>query len=189
MAESNLRNRVLEAAGELFYSDGYGVSIDAVAAHAGVAKPTIYAHFGSKETLIEAMLQQSAAVFFADLEVEIARHEGDPVAQLLAPFDLLGRDLPDDDYRGCICINTAASFPEPSHPAHGVLRSMDQGTLDAFTRLAKAAGARQPSALARQLLVLFDGVKARGLSDTSGQPVVDAKAAAKALLAASTKRG
>jgi AcrR family transcriptional regulator len=188
MAESNLRDRVLKAAGELFYSDGYGVTIDAVAAHAGVAKPTVYAHFGSKETLIEAMLQDSVSVWFADLAAEIARHDGDPVAQLLAPFALVARDLPDDDYRGCICINTAASFPEPSHPAHGVLTSLDQGMLDIFARLAKAAGAAHPVVLSRQLLVLFDGVKARGLSDTTAQPAADAKAAAKVLLAAAQRR-
>jgi hypothetical protein len=60
----------------------------------------------------------------------------------------------------------------------GVLTSLDQGMLDSFARLAKAAGAAHPVVLARQLLVLFDGVKARGLSNTSARPAADAKAAA-----------
>jgi hypothetical protein len=95
---------------------------------------------------------------------------------LLAPIDLLVAGLPDPAYRGCLCLNTAATFPDPGHPAHKVLRDLDQRLLDTWTGLAARAGARQPDALARQLL-LFDGVKARGLTDNSGVAARDARAA------------
>ncbi|MCM3885543.1 TetR/AcrR family transcriptional regulator [Frankia sp. R82] len=185
-AVPSLRDRVITAAGQLFYADGYGVTIDAVAQQAGVAKPTVYAHFGSKESLIEATLVRGVEEFFADLALEVTRHDGDPVAQLLAPFDLLAKGLPDPEYHGCICINAAASFPRTDHPAHAVLLSLDARMIEEFERLGRAAGARQPVLLARQLLVLFDGVKARGLSDSSDQPARDARAAARALLAAAS---
>ncbi|ONH22522.1 TetR/AcrR family transcriptional regulator [Pseudofrankia asymbiotica] len=178
----SLGDRIVAAADELFYADGYGVTIDAVAQHAGVAKPTIYAHFGSKETLIEATLVRGVEKFFADLALAVARLDGDPVAQLMAPFDLLAVGLPDPDYHGCICINAAAAFPRVDHPAHAVLRALDDRMIAEFERLARAAGARDASVLARRLLVLFDGVKARGLSDSSGQPASDARAAARILL-------
>src|SRR5437867_1643917 len=60
--------------------------------------------------------------------------------------------------------------------------AIDQRLLDIWTGLAAQAGARQPEALARQLLLLFDGTKARGLTDNSGTAASDARAAARTLL-------
>lgn len=49
--------RILEAAQEIFASQGYsGATMDAVAARAGLTKPTLYQYFASKETLFAAMM-------------------------------------------------------------------------------------------------------------------------------------
>jgi AcrR family transcriptional regulator len=181
-AKSLIPQRVINAARDLFYTQGYEVTIDAIAQRASVAKPTVYVHFGSKDALIQAVLESASAEFFSQLQLEVARRSGDPVAQLLAPIDLLSADLPDPAYHGCLCLNAAATFPDPGHPAHKVLRGLDLRLLDTWTGLAAQAGARQPDALARQLLLLFDGVKARGLTDNSGAATADARAAARALL-------
>jgi len=46
------RAAILEAAKALFVEQGYtGVSMDSIAAQAGVSKLTVYSHFGDKETL------------------------------------------------------------------------------------------------------------------------------------------
>ncbi len=46
------RAAILEAAKEMFVELGYnGVSMDGIAARAGVSKLTVYSHFGDKETL------------------------------------------------------------------------------------------------------------------------------------------
>jgi AcrR family transcriptional regulator len=174
--------RVIDAARDLFYAQGYEVTIDMIAQRASVAKPTVYVHFGSKDALIQAVLESASAEFFSRLQVEVTRRSGDPAAQLLAPIDLLVAGLPDPAYHGCLCLNAAATFADPGHRAHQVLRDLDQRLLDTWTGLAARAGARQPDALARQLLLLFDGVKARGLTDNSGVAAGDARAAARALL-------
>jgi AcrR family transcriptional regulator len=173
---------VIDAARDLFYAQGYEVTIDTIAQRASVAKPTVYVHFGSKEALIEAVLKDASTEFFGQLELAVAGHRGDPVAQLLTPIDLLVAGLPDPAYHGCLCVNAAATFPDPSHPAHKVLRDLDQRLLEIWTGLAAQAGASQPAALARQLLLLFDGIKARGLTDSSGAAAADARAAARVLL-------
>jgi AcrR family transcriptional regulator len=174
--------RIIDAARELFYAQGYEVTIDAIAQQASVAKPTIYVHFGSKDALVQAVLESASAEFFRQLQLEVTRRSGDPAARMLAPIDLLVEGLPDPAYHGCLCLNAAATFPDPGHPARQVLRDLDQRLLNTWTGLAAQAGARQPDALARQLLLLFDGIKARGLTDNSGAAAADARAAARALL-------
>jgi AcrR family transcriptional regulator len=176
------RERLLQAARELFYSDGYGTSVDAIAARAKVVKPTVYAHFRSKEALIAAVLRDADEEWFRDLDAELERRAGDPIARLLAPFDLLVRDLPDSNYHGCILVNSAATFHTQEHPARSALASHEQRMLEHFRRLSSEAHAVDPDALARQLLLIYTGLKAHGLVDSTGAAAADARAAAQALI-------
>ncbi|MEV0167781.1 TetR/AcrR family transcriptional regulator [Nonomuraea fuscirosea] len=176
------RDRLLKAARELFYAHGYSVSIDAVTERANVAKPTVYAHFKSKDALIGTVLTAASDEWFTELDVELERRGGDPLAQLAAPFDLLAANLPDPSYHGCLLVNSAAVFLTPEHPAHHALAIHDERMLALFERLATAAGSTQPTVVARQLLVLYDGVKTRGLVDHTGTAASDARAAATALV-------
>ena len=51
------RDAILNAARELLLESGYAeTSIDRVAQHAGVGKPTVYSHFGSKKELFDAVI-------------------------------------------------------------------------------------------------------------------------------------
>jgi AcrR family transcriptional regulator len=177
-----MADRVLDAAADLFYSEGYETSIDAIASRAQIAKPTVYAHFSSKDALIEAVLERGSVAFFDDLDAEVTARSGDAESQLMAPFDLLVTGLPDPAYHGCICINAAATFTSPDHASHRILAELEDRMLAIFAELCAAAGAREPVALARRLMLLFDGVKARGLVDPSGSWAADAKDAVKALL-------
>jgi TetR/AcrR family transcriptional repressor of mexJK operon len=50
--------RIIEAATERFLSDGYdNTNLEQVAVDAGVTKPTVYSHFGSKEKLLIAITE------------------------------------------------------------------------------------------------------------------------------------
>jgi AcrR family transcriptional regulator len=53
-AERN-RQRILQAASEVFTERGLDVSLDEVARHAGVGIGTVYRRFGTKEELLEAL--------------------------------------------------------------------------------------------------------------------------------------
>lgn len=53
------RGRILAAARNLFVREGYhGATIKEIAEAAGVAEPTVYMHFGSKQALVEAMMAE-----------------------------------------------------------------------------------------------------------------------------------
>ena len=72
-AERN-RQRILEAAGELFAERGLGVTLDDVAHHAGVGVGTVYRRFPDKEVLIDALFEQRieaiATIASEALEIE-----------------------------------------------------------------------------------------------------------------------
>jgi AcrR family transcriptional regulator len=58
------RERILEAAAELFSQKGYaGTGVDELAARAEIAKTAIYYHFGSKEGLVTAVLDRAATAW------------------------------------------------------------------------------------------------------------------------------
>ncbi len=64
---------ILDEAEKLFVEKGYrDTSIDEIAAHAGVAKGTLYQHFPGKEALIMALLERNFALLEQTLE-RIAR--------------------------------------------------------------------------------------------------------------------
>jgi len=57
MGVSDVRNKILEQAVRLFARNGYGsTSVRELAEAAGITKPTLYYHFGSKEGLYEAVV-------------------------------------------------------------------------------------------------------------------------------------
>ncbi|MGH2803632.1 MAG: TetR/AcrR family transcriptional regulator, partial [Thermoleophilaceae bacterium] len=56
-AERN-RQRILAAARELFGARGLAVSLDDIAAHAGVGVGTVYRRFATRDALIEALFEQ-----------------------------------------------------------------------------------------------------------------------------------
>jgi TetR/AcrR family transcriptional regulator, mexJK operon transcriptional repressor len=61
-----INRTILEAATELFLSDGYhGVPMEAVAARAGVSKGTLYARYPTKEDLLRAVVEERVEAWSA----------------------------------------------------------------------------------------------------------------------------
>lgn len=68
-ADPNKDEAILEAASALFAERGYGVSIDEIAAAAGVSKQTIYARYASKHELLSAVVHRTAEDLVGPLTV------------------------------------------------------------------------------------------------------------------------
>ncbi|XXF07914.1 TetR/AcrR family transcriptional regulator [Pseudomonas sp. D1-3] len=73
------RQAILEAAKCLFVRHGYaGSSMDAIAAHAGVSKLTVYSHFTDKETLfcaaVKARCEEQLPELFFEFPVGASAH-------------------------------------------------------------------------------------------------------------------
>jgi len=179
MPTSPAKEKLLDSASALFYADGIGATaVDDVVHAAGVSKPTLYAHFGSKAELVAAVLQRRHAARIAELEAL----EAGP----LAVFGWLADFYARDGARGCAFVNAAAELTEagPGREAAAREKAWLRGEL---TRRAREAGLRDPEALGSQLALLIDGVAARVVVDghgASAQAVADATAAARALIGA-----
>lgn len=72
---------IREAAKQVFLREGYGASMDLVAAEAGVSKQTVYHHFGSKEELFRTVVEALSEEFLTVL-VEGRRVDDDPAETL-----------------------------------------------------------------------------------------------------------
>lgn len=173
------RDRLLDTAGALFYAQGISATgVDAVVAAAGVSKPTLYAHFRSKQGLVAAVLERRHAVRAASMQAWVARAGAEPRARLLSVFDWLAEFYLTEGARGCAFLNAAAESPDPEDPARQAARRHKRWTRDFLAGLAGQAGLDCPERVGAELLLLVDGASSRMVVD--GGPDVAREVAAQA---------
>lgn len=82
---SRVRRQALAAAHAMLLERGWDrVRFGDVAVAAGVSRPTLYAEFGNKDGLGEALVLQETDRFLAGVTEELGRHPGDPRAAVTA---------------------------------------------------------------------------------------------------------
>lgn len=91
---------IARAAARLFASDGYeATSVRTIVEAAGVTKPTLYYHYGSKEGLAKALVTDPLTGLAEALRACLAATD-DPTAGLVAQVDEHFRFMRDDPDRG-----------------------------------------------------------------------------------------
>lgn len=152
-----IAKRLINSALQLFLSQGVHITgVMAIAELAGVTKMTLYNHFPSKDALIVACLEERDRIWRNEVARMLERHS-DPVDGLLAFFDLYQRYLVQDGGRGCVFVNSAAEFPERSHPVHIAVERHKQGIRDDLFELASRANLMDPRTAAEGLFMLLEG--------------------------------
>jgi AcrR family transcriptional regulator len=180
------RDRLLDAADELFYAEGvHVVGIDRVIARAGVAKASLYNSFGSKEGLVRAYLQRRYDRRVDAITQSLAPYET-PRERILAIFDYLDGLIAEPDFRGCAFQRANAESP-PDTPSGEVSRASRAWTRELFTELARDAGAVDPAVLGQQFVLLYDGAIVTAQLDGDRNAAQSAKASADALLSAALR--
>jgi AcrR family transcriptional regulator len=161
IAGATAQEHLLRAAEELFYREGVrAVGIEAVVERAGVNKMSLYRQFSSKDDLILAYLERMDACFFERFDASVAKHPGDPKAQLIQYFVDLAERATQKDYRGCPFVNVAAEFPDASHPARERVAQNKEQLMARLVELCRGAGARDPQTLADSLALVIEGIYA-----------------------------
>jgi AcrR family transcriptional regulator len=179
------RAAILDAATPVLYERGLdGVGVAELCSRIGVSKETLYRHFGTKDGLVEAMLEARSERVTSWLAEAVATAGDDPADQLTAVFDALERWYRDPSFRGCAMVNAAAQHHD--EPVRAITARHLDGYLDLLTGIASRAGATDPGVLGSQLLMLVEGATTVAALHRRTGMVGSARDAALTLLASAT---
>ncbi len=182
---SSKADQLIDAALELFDERGYrATGIDAILARAGVAKMTLYKHFGTKDDLIVAAIRRAGERGRAEMFTDIERRAPTPRARLLALFDVAETLVTRGSFRGCLFIRATGEFADDDSPIKAVCEEHGVLVKRFLAGLAMQAGADDPGPLADQLMLLFRGVLTAAQSNPAPASIAPIIASARA--AAST---
>lgn len=177
------RDQLIHAALELFDAGGFhATGIDAIIARAGVAKMTLYKHFGSKDELIVAALDRRSEESMACLSAHAHAASDDPVKRLLSVFDAARRQCAEEGWRGCTFQRASGEFGDAENPVHIAAARHAQRMQRFMTALCADAGVPDAPCLASQLCVLYMGAVASAQLSGGTDPVCSARASAAVLI-------
>ncbi len=153
------RDRILKAADRLFNGEGIrAVSVDAVAAKAGVTKRTLYYHFRSKDDLISAYLEKRDLPNLVLFQRWFNETDGDLADKVAGIFVNLGQSVRHPKWKGCGFLRTSVELVDkPGHPAVVIGRAHKKRVEDWLHGLFEEAGIDDARQLARQIILLLDG--------------------------------
>ena len=155
---SSVRDRILATSSKLFYKNGiHAVGVDLVVAEAGIAKTSLYRHFGNKDALVAAFLEAEDADFWRQWDAIASRHVDNPVAELDAYLDWMDSRLRRPGYRGCPQLNVTAELANPKHPARRVAVDHKERMRRRLTEIAERMKLDGPDSVGAQLALAFDG--------------------------------
>ena len=160
---SPVRERLIEAASELFYAQGLrAVSADKIIERVGTTKVTFYRHFRTKDDLVLVYLQGRAAIEREGVGAAVARAGGDPETALRLMAEGLGAVACSPGFRGCPFINAAAEYPDPDSPVRRLVAEHREWYRTTFEQLIAPLGRPDQAAVADELVLLRDGAMVAG---------------------------
>ncbi|OLT06008.1 TetR family transcriptional regulator [Pseudonocardia sp. CNS-004] len=181
------RAAIVDAATPLLYERGLdGVGVAELCARLGVSRETLYRHFGTKGGLVQAVLQARSDRVHRWMAAAVTAAGADPADQLAAVFDALGEWYREPTFRGCAMVNAAAQHHDD--PVRAITARHLDRYLDLLSGIAARAGAADPGALGRQLLMLVEGATVVATHHGAAAGTAEqAREAALALLAAASR--
>jgi AcrR family transcriptional regulator len=185
------RERILIKAADFFYRRGITtVSMEDVAAHVGVTKPTLYAHFDSKEALVGAALNRVEESHFNWFDRRLAEFVQQGVVPAIAPFHVLELWFRSSVFRGCAYQNASVEVGSAMPDAQiAVLRHKDR-TRRWLRDLASVSGvsSERCETLSAHLMLLMEGAIISAFIEGDDQAAIRAREAAEVLLASALDR-
>ncbi|MFI7588661.1 TetR/AcrR family transcriptional regulator [Spongisporangium articulatum] len=166
-AAPNARERVLLAAGGLFYAHGIrAVGMQQIIDAAGCGKNLVYGHFPSKNDLVAGYLEAVATSRVRSAGRAVRQAGDDPREQLVAMVAQIAADVRGEAQRGCAVRNYLVEFPDAdaeTDPAARVARHFITTTHAEVDKLAERVVVQHESAgpardLADAVMLLIDGL-------------------------------
>lgn len=154
------RERILDAAEELFQSEGIRrVGVQAIAERARTTKMAIYRHFETKDALVAEWLRIVAADYQAAFDRVETEHRDHPREQILGLARFIAEGLPTISHRGCPFINSLAELPDRSHPARQVIERHKALQTRRLVGMCAGAGLPDPEQTAAEVTFVLEGAQ------------------------------
>lgn len=167
MSEKKLE--IVKRAYDRFYDGGFhATGVDAVMADTGISKRTLYKYFGSKEELIEAVLDYYGVEISKALFGPAQSASERPREQILALFDTRELMISDSPVRGCLGIKASQEYVGKHQGIAERGKAFALYVEGKFVEICGAAGFPDPEKLGKQITTLFQGAVL--LSQVYGDP-------------------
>ncbi len=159
------RQQIIDAAYTLFYQRGFmRTGVDAVAHAAGITKRTLYQHFGSKDDLIEAVLEHQHQMALERIRRWADRLTGKPDQMVMTLFGKLAQWAAGPEWQGSGFTRAAVEFADqPGHPARKAARRQKAAVERYLVEKFAAHGLDDAEQLVREVLLLIEGCQTLAL--------------------------
>ncbi|KHO18193.1 TetR/AcrR family transcriptional regulator [Mycolicibacterium setense] len=162
MTGRGARERILSTAIELFYREGINATgVERLASEASVSKRTLYQHFSSKTAVVEEYLKCIRQAVGDPIQPGPDALDRTPRERILALF---ATPSPDGQMRGCPFHNAAVEAAEAMPEIHDIVHDHKRAYIKGLIKLARQAGATNPTLLGNQLALLYEGAAALSTS-------------------------
>lgn len=162
MTGRGARERILSTAIELFYREGINATgVERLASEASVSKRTLYQHFPSKTAVVEEYLKCIRKAVGDPIQPGPDALDRTPRERILALF---ATPSPDGQMRGCPFHNAAVEAAEAMPEIHDIVHDHKRAYIKGLIKLARQAGATNPTLLGNQLALLYEGAAALSTS-------------------------
>jgi AcrR family transcriptional regulator len=177
------KDRLLEAAMELFYENGFhATGIDRIIETAGVTRMTLYKYFPSKDDLILAVMEMKSREVMQRTRARVEAVPGGSGDRILALFTVLQQITEEAGFCGCPFTNAVAEYSDHLHPVHAAAVKHTALARSYLVELCADAGAQDPALLADQLAILLKGAAVLKAVEESCEIVRAARRAAVELI-------
>jgi AcrR family transcriptional regulator len=182
-AHPSPRERLIDAATRLFCRYGVNsVGVDAIVEAAATAKATLYKLFGSKEGLVEAVLENEGRAWRAWFLAEIDGPGGSPAERLQRIGPALRAWFSRENFYGCPFINAVGESDKADDRMRSLALAHKKIVLDRLAALCGEAGLPEPVAVAHRLGLVIDGAIVAALVTRNAAVAESASRACTAIL-------
>jgi AcrR family transcriptional regulator len=178
------RQRIVSAATELFYREGINATgVERLASEASVSKRTLYQYFPSKSAVVEEYLRGIQQGVGDPIRPGPDATSHTPRERILALFET---PSPGGTMRGCPFHNAAVEAADAMPEIQDIVHEHKLNYVKGLIKLARQAGAANPTLLGNQLALLYEGAAALSTSLDDPACWTHARKAAKTLIDEST---
>ena len=178
------RDRLVEAASDLFYKQGFhATGIDQILDAAGTSKTTFYKHFETKDDLALECIKLKDARWRERFPRLLRERAGDDsIARLREVFAIWRDWFSDIHFNGCLFIHACSEFPSPTDPCHVAAAGNVNALRDIVRDIAQEAGFAEPEQFAERYKLLMEGAIILEVIDRKNEAASTAAGIAEALI-------